>query len=232
MPIAYKVMNGAETIFGRDGWHLPKGARPGKWMPKIEGYLAPCCNGYHLSRPRDLLEWLGPDIYEAEWRGDMIEAGDKIVVREARLIRRLASWDDRAMRLFAADCAERVLPIFEATYPDDDRVCRAIQAARDFAEGRIDEAARSAAEDAAWAAAFAAVRPAAGAAASAAAMSAAMSAAGDAARSAVRSAVRSAAWAAARSAAGGAAWAAARSARSVERQWQTDRLMEILEITP
>ena len=32
---------------------------------------------------------------------------------------------------FAADCAERVLPIWEARYPDDDRPRKAIEAARD-----------------------------------------------------------------------------------------------------
>ncbi|MEK6236886.1 MAG: TIGR02996 domain-containing protein, partial [Planctomycetales bacterium] len=32
--------------------------------------------------------------------------------------------------LFAADCAERVLPLFEAVYPDDDRPRKAIEAAR------------------------------------------------------------------------------------------------------
>ena len=52
---------------------------------------------------------------------------------------------DRVARLFAADCAEAVLHLFEGLYPDDKRPRQAIQAARDYAEGRIDAAAWSAA---------------------------------------------------------------------------------------
>lgn len=56
--------------------------------------------------------------------------------------------------LFAADCAERVLPIFEARFPNDTRPRKAIQAARDWAAGLIDDVAGAAggARDAAWAA--------------------------------------------------------------------------------
>jgi hypothetical protein len=75
------------------------------------------------------------------------------------------------------------LPIFEKEFPNDDRPRRAIKAARDFARGKISDAARAAAGAAAWAAAWAA----------------AGAAAWDA---------RDAAWAAARA----AAWDAARDA--------------------
>ena len=44
---------------------------------------------------------------------------------------------DKVCRLFAADCAESVLHIFEEKYPDDMRPRNAIQAARDFANGVI-----------------------------------------------------------------------------------------------
>ena len=73
----------------------------------------------------------------------------------------------KEIRLFAADCAEMVLPIYEKRYPDDSRPRMAIQAARDYANGLItlEEfaaaawAARSAAMSAgsaAWSAAWAA----------------------------------------------------------------------------
>ena len=52
---------------------------------------------------------------------------------------------DRELRLFAADCAERVLYIFERAYPNDKRPQKAIQAVRDFANGKIGPAARAAA---------------------------------------------------------------------------------------
>ena len=64
-------------------------------------------------------------------------------------------------RHMAADFAESVLHIYEADYPNDNRPRLAIQAARDFADGKIDDAAWAAARaagDAAWAAAWAAAR--------------------------------------------------------------------------
>ena len=124
-------------------------------------------------------------------------------------------------RLFAADCAEMVLPLFERERPDDTRPRDAISAARD---ADATSGQRAAAGDAAWAAAGdaagAAARDAAGDAAGAAARDAAWAAAGDAAWDAARAAARAAAWAAAGAAAGdaagaaagAAAWAAARDA--------------------
>ena len=38
------------------------------------------------------------------------------------------------MAVWAADCAERVLPLFESVYPEDDRPRRAIEACRAWAE--------------------------------------------------------------------------------------------------
>ncbi|MFC1474059.1 putative immunity protein [Rhodococcus qingshengii] len=40
--------------------------------------------------------------------------------------------DRRSLALWAADCAERALPLFESASPDDDRVRRAIDGARAF----------------------------------------------------------------------------------------------------
>ena len=122
----------------------------------------------------------------------------------------------KIVRLFAADCAESVLHHYESLVPNDDRPRKAIQAARDHANGLIDDAARAAAWDAAraaaWAAAWDAAWAAAGAAAGAAAWAAARDAARDAAWGAARDAAWAAAWAAARDAARDAAWGAARAA--------------------
>jgi hypothetical protein len=98
----------------------------------------------------------------------------------------------RLCRLFAADCAESVLPIFERHRPDDDRPRHAISVGRD---PNSTDAARAAA----WAAARDAAR-------------AAWAAARDDAGAAAWDAAWAAAWAAARDAAGAAAWAAARDA--------------------
>lgn len=144
---------------GSGKWHLPKKLKdgswkPGRWMPKIKGELEPCENGYHICRPQDLIEWLDEVIFEVEYDGEIVEDNDKCVVRKARLLRKVETWNDKTARLFAADCAEHVLPIFEKKYPTDNRPRKAIQAARDYANGLIDakelEAAWEAALVAAW----------------------------------------------------------------------------------
>jgi hypothetical protein len=153
----YKVLNHDATSChgGTVAWHKPKGKRPGKWMPKIE-VIEPCLSGYHLCRREDLVLWLGPAIYEAEARGEVMETGDKVVAQEARLLRRLDTWNERTARLFACDCAERVLHL-----TTDERSHEAVRVARRYAVGdatdeELDAAwasARAAAWDAAWASA-------------------------------------------------------------------------------
>ena len=73
------------------------------------------------------------------------------------------------LRLFACDCAEQALPIYEKDYPDDKRPRKAVETARLFAEGKATQkeldAARYAAGTAARTAAWYAARAAAGAAA-------------------------------------------------------------------
>ncbi len=194
----YKILDHDGTArMGSGSWHLPKGKRPGKWMAPIEGPLVPCKNGYHLARETDLLEWLGPAIFEVEYKGEMIEVSDKIVVRQARLIRICGGWTESIARMFAADCAERVLPLFEKYNPGDDRPRKAIEAARAFARDEIGAAAAAGAWAAAWDAAGAAAGAGAGA--------------RDAAWAAAGAGAWDAAWAAAAAAAGAwaAAWAAA-----------------------
>jgi len=148
---------------------------------------------------------------------------------------------ERRVRHWMADCAARVLHIYESVYPDDMRVRAAVITARRLAEGEIighaaRSSARAAASNAAWAAAWdaewdarrAAAWDAARGAGSNAAWAAARAAACDAARAAARAAAWAAAWdatsdpalnvvslAASNAAcadAGGAAWAAARVA--------------------
>lgn len=45
--------------------------------------------------------------------------------------------DHRALALWAADCAERVLPVFEAAHPNDRRPRDAISAARRWAKDKL-----------------------------------------------------------------------------------------------
>jgi len=59
---------------------------------------------------------------------------------------------DKAIRLFACDCAERVLPIFEKEHPKDKRPRKAIEVSRSYANGEATQEQRAAARAAAWAA--------------------------------------------------------------------------------
>ena len=140
-------------------------------------------------------------------------------------------------RLFACDCAERVLPIFEKSSPGDMRPRQAIETSRRFANGLATQAELEAARAAAWAAAWDAADAAAWDAADA-ARAAAWDAAWDAADAAwvaawaANSAAARAAADAARAAARDAAWAANSAAYSAanntEREWQAERLKQYL----
>ena len=155
----YKVLNenGTPCNGGCGKWHLPRNKQPGKWMPPIE-VIKPCVAGYHVCRRGQLVRWLGPTIWLVEIRGERICQNDKIVTSQARLLRRVTTWTEKTARLFAADCAERMLLLYETQYPGDTRPREAIAVARAFARGEINSAARAAA----WAAAWDAARAAAG----------------------------------------------------------------------
>jgi hypothetical protein len=186
--------------------------KPGKWMPKIKGKLKPCYNGYHFCRFGHLLPWLGSTLYEIEVRGCIAYKDAKCLCDQARLLRRVETWDEHTARLFACDCAEHVLHIFEEMYPEDKRPREAIAVARRFAVGEATrdelndagDAAR-AAEGAARAAAMAAWNAAEGAAR---AVGAAARAAARGAEGAARAAAMATAWSATRVVARGAEGAA------------------------
>ena len=175
-------------------------------LPK-QREIVPCQYGYHASPTLwDALTYApGPVACLVELDGDVIEHGlpvDKLAGRTRTLI--AAVNIESELRLFAADCAEHVLWIYERDYPNDDRPRKAVEAARAFARGEIDDAARAAPGDAAWDAAW------------------------DAARAAPGDAAWAAAWAAARAAAWDAPWAAARAAAAAlaaaaETAWQREQ---------
>ena len=169
----YKLTNadGTPCNGGTGVWHLPKGKRPGKWMPPIQGEIIPCLHGYHALRPQDILSWTGEALWELETKdATPLVDEDKVVLATARLVRRVDAWNDKTLRLLAADLAEHAQHLGNG----DKRSRRAIVAARMYAFGLISRQELAAAWDAARAAARAA--------------------AGDAARAAVWNAARAAAW--------------------------------------
>ena len=195
--------------------------RPGRWRA-VRGDLKPCDTGLHLCRARDLPEWLREDaeVWEAEGAGDEVTCRDKMVYRRARVTSRVGILSARTLRLFAADCAERaLLRERKAGRKPDARSWAAVQAARDYAEGRIDRTALRAAAAAAYDAYAAA-------AAAYAAYDAAYAAAYDA--YAAADAAHAAADAAARAAADALADAVAAAYDDAEREWQGARLLAYL----
>ncbi len=215
--LALKFLNAdGRGEYYRFAWPLPRDGKPGKWV-KAEGELIPCRNGIHACTLDQALDWLDARAYMIELDGRIIGIGDKLVARRGRLIRHLNRWDDKTIRLFAADCAEHVLPLFESKVPLDDRPRQAIEAARALARSEIDGAVADAARAAADAAR--------------AAVAAAAYAAAYAAYAAYAAACAS--YAAASACASYAAAYAARAAGSpdAERTWQGNRLAHYLGLT-
>jgi hypothetical protein len=206
----YKVLRTDLTPYhgGSGQWTV------GEWMPAIDNPER-CDRGYHLIDREHLIEWLGPAIHPAEGRGAFGSDDGKTTFAEAKIEPALANWTERTARLFACDCAERVLPVFEDKYPNDERPRQAIAMARRFANDKAPDEELTAARAAAWAAWDAA-------------WDAAL-VAQDTVGAVALAAARDAAWAAALAAARDADRAAAWAAEDAERKWQTDRLFDYLE---
>ena len=131
-------------------WPLPEGEGPGQWLPTVERDLVTYENGYEVYTPKQLLQYLGPAIWEVEVRGELLETGKVTMVREARIIAP-THWNERTARLFACDCADRALKgERKAGRKLDERSSDAVQVARHCAEGQATEQELIAARDAAW----------------------------------------------------------------------------------
>lgn len=108
----------------------------------------PC--GYGLE---DLLEHIGEDypVTKEIYFEDVLNTGVNInnVLWGFQTATRTQRGDLKKIeRLWACDCAERVLHLFEKMYPEDKRPRDAIEASRKFAHGEINDIARAAAGDA------------------------------------------------------------------------------------
>lgn len=153
----YKVLDGRGcSPIAKALWSLPNGNQPGNWMPGIVGGLVRCKRGYHAVPLAHLARRLFQDarVYEIETDGDTLVYDKEIVSRRMRLTRLVGVATRRALVLWACDCAERVLPLYEHQYPGDDRVRTGIETARWHVDGvmTLDElrVALDAADDAAW----------------------------------------------------------------------------------
>ena len=223
------------TTFQQTKW--PVNAR--QWTPTVSNPQL-CTRGWHLSTYTGVPEFARTncELWTALGRGQSTNHdGAKIAFESVKLVEKVGVLDHMIAVTWAADCAERVLRLYEARYPDNPAPRQAIQAARDFVSGLIDKDAAYAAAYAANAAyAYADAANVAYAYADAAAARAAAAAAAAAARAAAAAAAvddAAAAYAAA-AAATAAAYAAAAdgadAARSTERKWQTSRLLKLMVV--
>ncbi len=113
----------------RHKWPLPQGGEPGDWI-EVKGKFSLNERGLELFTLPQLVDWLGPVIWQAQGSGDSIVSDAKIVYRRARLVRKTA-WDGLAARSFACDCAERALLIDQRAGRDlDEQLWQAVQVAR------------------------------------------------------------------------------------------------------
>jgi hypothetical protein len=186
-------------------------------------------------------------LWIAEGRGEFVAAGDKVAFSSARLVSQVGTLTQIIAVQWAAECAKRVLRHYEDRYPEDKRPREAIQAALKWtkdpteanhaAAGGGVAAAANAANAANTYAAYAAVGAAAYAAnaaayaayaAYAAATNAADAAAAYGADAAATNAA-DAAYAAYAYADAADAAADAAAAREKEREWQSDRLLKLLD---
>jgi hypothetical protein len=225
----YKWLNPDRTTTYQ-GVKWPK--RVGVWTPDVTPVM--CVSGWHLATHEGIAEHArtGAVLWIAEGRGASVAAFDKVAFSSARLVSQVGTFTQIVAVQWAAECAKRVLRHYEDRYPEDKRPREAIQAALKWAKDPT-EANRNAAAaaDAAYAA-YAASAAAAAYAAANAAYAASNAAAADAAAADAADAASNAAYAAYAASASNAAYAAyaaAADARKKEREWQSDRLLELLD---
>ncbi|HSR98935.1 MAG TPA: hypothetical protein VLM79_17885 [Kofleriaceae bacterium] len=101
---AYKFLaTGALGPLSGFAWPVPIGEAPGPWV-EADGPLAVGARGTHVCRPTDLAHWLHNELWEIEVAGDTLEGPDCLVVRRARLVRRIAAWSAGGAERFARAC--------------------------------------------------------------------------------------------------------------------------------
>jgi hypothetical protein len=100
--LAYKFLasGGVSPVSGM-AWPPPSAAAPGAWV-EVSGPLGVCSCGVHVCRAADLAHWLNDELWELEASGDELPGVDCLVVRKARLLRRIDAWSDGGAGRFTA----------------------------------------------------------------------------------------------------------------------------------
>ncbi len=103
----YKFLaTGARGPLSGFAWPLSAGGEPGAWVD-VEGPLEVGLRGVHVCREDDLAYWLHDELWELDTRGEPMDGIDCLVVRHARLARRIDAWTAGGAARFANACIER-----------------------------------------------------------------------------------------------------------------------------
>jgi hypothetical protein len=103
---AYKFLRrGAIDPDSRAAWPQPGVAGSACWVT-LEGPLAVCVRGVHVCRASDLAHWVGDELWVAETGHERLEGLDCVVVRRARLVRRVDGWSENGASRFALACVD------------------------------------------------------------------------------------------------------------------------------
>lgn len=213
------------------------------WLPRPfqnQHLIAGDTPGLRVCTWEQVVCWLDTDLWVVEADpGTLTDMGDHMLAPACDLVTKVSTFG--GLPLFAADCVEHVLPIYEIAHPGDRRPREAVEAARGFTVKTMGRTYLDAAADAAWFAAKADRWDAAWSVARAAAHTA------DAARSTGTHETRTQAKAARRAAmyaARATSWAAAppdhaydhdpvwKAAYNTERLWQVNRFGELCGLNP
>jgi len=95
-------------------WPEPQSAAFGAWID-AGGPLELCVRGAHVCRSVDLAYWLHDELWETEVDGEQIEGIDCLVVRRARLVRRIDAWHQGGATRFGEACAEHAAQLAGAS---------------------------------------------------------------------------------------------------------------------
>ena len=146
MTTAYKFLDkGLKSNYDGSSWTV------GEW--RHEKKPTEACVGLNASRfiPDALRYVQGTILAKVEYKGAVIDSGDKVTCESMRIIKTWP-WGKRESVGLAIFAAESVLHVFERKYPDDKRPRQTIEAARAWLEGTGTADAAYAAARAAYAA--------------------------------------------------------------------------------
>src|ERR1017187_8833988 len=127
------MLPGMKTSYQNRVWPV----EVGEWTAKETPVL--CKSGWHGCEEKDVLTHLpaeiGATLWAVEIRGARVDGSDKFASESMKLVREIGTTTERNLRLFAADCAEDVLPIFWKVSPNDMRPRDCIEVVRRYANG-------------------------------------------------------------------------------------------------